>query len=59
MWDLFGDDQAKIYDHSEVVSVVSWRSLLLISTKNGMCLRDLDKDLNYIMDSHSVCQYPH
>ena len=40
--DLFEVDHRDIYDHSEVLTVVTWRSLLLISTKGGVCLRDLD-----------------
>lgn len=40
---------------SEVDSVETWRSLLLISTKSGMCLQDLDnRKSSYSLPIQSV-----
>lgn len=43
------------YDHPEVMSVETWRSLLLISTKKGIFLRDLDNNnVTYPLSSQTV-----
>ena len=40
---------------SEVESVETWKSLLLISTKSGMCLQDLDnRKSSYSLPIQSV-----
>lgn len=56
MLDLFSEVADQVYSHSEVLSVETWRSLLLISTKSGVVLRDLEhNDVNYSLPSQLVC----
>ena len=43
------------YDHSEVISAETWRSLLLVSTRSGVWLQDLDnKDVSDPLITSSV-----
>lgn len=47
-------------DFSEVTSIETWRSLLLICTRSGVWLRDLDnKEVNHQLELQMVATFLH